>query len=253
MNNFDIRTAWDAVAQSYQEAQPLSAKSVSYGPLAPDEAELQLLGSMDGIHVLDIGCGGGQNSIAFARQGASVTGVDISERQLQFARTLAKAEKLSIEFLRGSVENLPSLPDAHWELAFSAYTFHYVENIASALAECRRVLRPGGRLVFSLDHPIRDCFYDQEDEEDTVYPARGYFDREPIRWHFGSTGVKMWTYHRTISEWIDLLAQSGFQLEKLLEPPLPDDVAETYFPEDDALAPRGNIPHTIIFSCVKPV
>ena len=250
MISFDIRAAWNSVAQTYQEQQPHSISSASYGPLAPDEAELQLLGDVDGRHILDIGCGGGQNCVAFAKQGAIVTGVDISDLQLAFARDLAKQHGINSSFMLGSAVDLSDLPDEGWEVVFSAYTFHYVINIAGALAECRRLLRPGGQLVFSLDHPIRDCFFDQESEEDTVYPERSYYDTRPMRWHFGSTGVQMRTYHRTIATWIDQLTQAGFQLEKLVEPPLPREIAAAQFPADDPLAPRGNIPHTIIFSCI---
>ena len=132
---------------------------------------------------------------------------------------------------------------------FSAYAFQYVQDMPRCLAECRRVLRPGGQLVFSLDHPFRDCFLDEEEDEVTLYAARSYFDNRPMRWRWGEhDGIPMHSHHHTIAQWLDMLHSAGFRLRRLIEPAPPTEMLDEIWPMDDALAAMRHIPPTIIFS-----
>lgn len=79
---------------------------VTYGPGAPNEDELQLIGPVADKHVLEIGCGGAQAAVAFAKRSAVVTGLDIAEAQLRFARELAARERVEITLLQGDMANL---------------------------------------------------------------------------------------------------------------------------------------------------
>jgi SAM-dependent methyltransferase len=120
--------------------------------------------------------------------------------------------------------------------------------MARCLAECHRVLTLGGRLVFSLDHPFRDCFWDEEDNEHVLFPVRSYFDTRPTDWRFdGHTGATMRTYHRTTAQWIDLLAEAGFRLVRLLEPPPPPNLADDPWATDYDTEIVSKVPQVIIF------
>ncbi len=243
----DARAAWNQVSARYQERQAIPTHSAHYGPWAPTEEELRLLGDVRGLRILEIGCGGGQTSIALARAGAVVAGLDLSDAQLALARRLAAEAGVRVAFQQGRADDLSAYASAAWDLVFSAYAFPYVEQMPRALAECARVLVPGGRLVFCQDHPLRACFFDAADEEDTVYPSRNYFDRSPMRWHFADTGVAMVSYHRTLADWIGLLAEAGFTLRRLLEPEPPTGQLDDVWPADGALAPLRLLPQAIIF------
>jgi SAM-dependent methyltransferase len=216
------------------------------------EDELRLLGDVTGRRILEIGCGGGQCSIAFAKQGATVTAIDISDAQIAFARSLAQSEKVTVQFVQGRTEDLSAFASESWDILFSVYTFQYVADMAACLSECHRLLRPAGRLVFSLDHPLRDCFVDLEEGEMSVYPTRSYGQRDVLRWPFNESGVWLESYHRSISDWIDLLHSASLRLQRLLEPPLPHDLADELYPNDSPLAPLRNLPPTIIFLAEKP-
>ena len=85
-----MRNAWNANSKTYQSLHEIGTESAHYGPWAPLENELCLLGDVSGLHIFEAGCGGGQCSIAFAKQGAWVTGVDLSDSQIVFARSLAR-------------------------------------------------------------------------------------------------------------------------------------------------------------------
>jgi SAM-dependent methyltransferase len=252
----DLRAAWDRLSPIYQAHHEIPTASVHYGPWAPLESELNLLGDVAGRRILEIGCGGGQCCVAFARAGAVVAGVDLSDVQLAFARQMAEQARVTVQFVQGSADDLAAFAENAYDLVFSVNTVQYVAEMAACLAECHRVLRPGGRLVFSLDHPLRDCFFDaetgEEDDEMSIIPARSYFDSRPNRWRWGNTGILLQTYHRSIGQWTDLLAAAGFQLQRIVEPAPPVETLDSVWPADDALAPLRLIPHVIIFVAQKP-
>ena len=251
VSTIDQRMAWNAVSAAYQKLHDRPLDSASYGPWSPPESELQLLGDVAGLRILDLGCGGGQNCIAFARQSARVTGVDLSEMQIAHARRLAAAEGVSVDLVLGSMVDLGAFDTGATDIVFSCYTFPYIADIARCLAECARVLCPGGRLVFSLDHPIRGCFFDEEAGELLPYPARDYFDETPVRWRFDGTSVRMETIHRTLDTWIELLNTAGFHVARLLEPAPPAAMLDELWPEDDPRAPLRNLPQCVIFLAEK--
>ena len=248
----DLRTAWNRLSADYQRRHQIPTHSAHYGPWAPLENELRLLGDVRGRRILELGCGGGQCAIAFARQGAHVAGIDLSDAQLAFARDLAAQEQVTVAFMQGTVEDLSAFAAASQDILFSAYAFQYVADMPRCLAECARVLRAGGRLVFSLDHPFRDCFFDAEDDDMAVFPVRSYFDPAPMHWHWsGAANLAMTSHHHTIAAWVEMLATAGLHLRRLLEPAPPADLLDEIWPSDDALAALRLIPQTIIFVAEK--
>ena len=124
-----------------------------YGPDIPTEAELRLLGDLRGKRVLELGCGGGQCSIAFAKQGATAIGVDFSAAQLAFGRRLCDEEDVRVELRQGDMADLAFLRADSIDLVFSAYAFRYVEDLNRVFRQVHRVLKVGAPLVFSLPHP----------------------------------------------------------------------------------------------------
>lgn len=246
-----MRSAWNRLSASYQASHRISTDSAHYGPWSPPESKLNILGDMRGLHILEIGCGGGQSSIAFARQGAIPTGLDVSDEQLVFAQRLAAQESVTVSFVQGSGDDLSRLGDASCDLVFSTYALQYIANISMCLAECRRVLRGKGRLVFSLDHPMRDCFADDEQDEMSIVPTRSYFDGTPLSWTWGDTGVRMQAHRYTIAQWCDLLNAAGLPLQRIVEPEPPIEMLDAVWPIDDAMAPLRLIPQTIIFVAQK--
>ena len=251
----DLLSAWDRLSPIYQAHHEFSTMDVHYGPWAPLERDLQLLGDVEGLRILDLGCGGGQCSIAFARQGAIVTGVDLSEVQLAYARRLAAQEDVAVRLVQASAEDLSALASGSYDLVFSVNTLTYVARAAACLAECCRVLVRGGRLVLSLDHPLRHSFLDPGltdlDDELSIVPVRSYYDEGWHRWRWPGSGIVLQSYHRTIGQWTDLLAAAGLQLLRIVEPLPPADLLDDLLPEDGAQAPLRLIPHTVIFMAQK--
>lgn len=146
------RAWWNARSETFQ-SEGGHAIAIAFGPGAPEGDDLGLLGDVAGVDAVELGCGGAQCGIALARQGANVTGVDVSQERLAHARTLAGEHGVDIEFIRSSVTDLSSVPDGAFELAFSAFAFQWVSDLRACFSEAYRILADGGRLVFSIDHP----------------------------------------------------------------------------------------------------
>ncbi len=104
-----------------------------------------------GKKVLDVGCGNGWVLRHYARAGADVTGVDITEAGIQLCRTRFKNENLKGNFVVGNAEELP-FPDNTFDAVSCMGVVHHTANPQKAVSEIYRVLKPGGRLIFMLYH-----------------------------------------------------------------------------------------------------
>jgi|SRR5215211_1301983 len=105
--------------------------------------------SLEGVSLVDLGCGFGALSVFFAARGAEVTGVDRNVARFEVGAAVARRHGLAIRFVAGSMEVLP-LPDAAFDIAVQNNSLCYLtrrRQRALALAETLRVLRPGGVLI----------------------------------------------------------------------------------------------------------
>ena len=120
---------------------------------APEWPALRaLLPPLRGRAVLDLGCGYGWLCRWARAQGAArVIGVDLSERMLERAR--AETADAGIEYVRADLEDLAP-PAGPFDLVYSSLAFHYIKDFAGLLINIRQALKPGGRLIFSIEHPI---------------------------------------------------------------------------------------------------
>jgi SAM-dependent methyltransferase len=237
---------WNAWADEFQETGDIEV-TVAFGPGASVGDDLGLLGDVEDTRAIELGCGGGQFGLALAERGADVTGVDLSEAQLAHARENAAERDADVDFVESSVTDLDAFDDESFTLAFSAFAFQWVEDLEAALAEAYRVLEPGGRLVYSVDHP----FYKTMDPE-THEPARSYFTNEPRRVYSEGFDAEMVVYSRGIGETVELLTDVGFDVEAIREPGYEDpDAYENAFGsfEPELMA---DVPPTVVYAARKP-
>ena len=235
--------SWDRLSDDYQAAHKIPTKYIHYGPHCPTEDDLRLLGDVTGKNVIELGCGGGQCSIAFAKRGASVIGVDLSEKQLSYARKLASSENVDVKFIKAEIEDLSAIPDGSQDVAFSAYAFQYVKNLKVGLDEVYSILKSGGVFVFSLDHPFYWCFPENTSELRIV---RSYFNGSPRKGDLGRE------YPRTLSQLFNTLFESGFIVATIIEPiPVEKDGEEDLWPEY-GVDRLKMVPATVIFKAMKP-
>jgi ubiquinone/menaquinone biosynthesis C-methylase UbiE len=221
-----------------------------WGPEGLDEVEAELLGppeELKGKDVLEIGAGAAQCSRWLAAQGARPVALDISHRQLQHALRIGG----SFPLVCADAGSLP-FGDASFDLACSAYgALPFVADPVLVLREVRRVLRPGGRFVFSVTHPIRWAFPDEPGPEG-LSVSGSYFDRTPYVEQYTENGMGRAVYvehHRTVGDRVRDVVAAGLRLVDLVEPEWPAwNTAEW-----GGWSPlRGHlIPGTAIFVCER--
>ena len=214
--------AWNTIAESYQRDHLISLEDIHYGPLCPGEKELQLLGDVQNKHILDVGCGGGQNSFVLAKCGARVTALDPSRAQLDYAKRLCEGQRDRIDFVRGRAKELTAFRKETFDIVFSSLSLDFVDNIGEFFRQARRVLKPKGLLVFSVIHPMMNCvgWYLMGDRD--APEVEDYFEMRDERhsfWDF-KDGTRSGLYHfqHTLEELFTLLVDQGFQVTALREP-----------------------------------
>jgi ubiquinone/menaquinone biosynthesis C-methylase UbiE len=235
--------AWDRLSDDYQAAHNIPTEYIHYGPHCPTEDDLRLLGDVKEKDVVELGCGGGQCSIAFAKKGARVIGVDISERQLAYARKLASKEKVHVKFIKADIEDLSIIPDGSQDLVFSAYAFQYVKNLKEGFDEVYSILKSGGIFVFSLDHPFYWCF---PSNMSGLNVTHSYYDASSREGDLGRE------YPRTFSQLFNTLFESGFIVATILEPKPVERKGEYDQWPEYGLDRLQVVPATAIFKALKP-
>lgn len=242
------REWWNSWAEQFQEEYGGGEidVGVAWGPGAPEGDDLGLLGDLAGTKAIELGCGGAQFGIAVSERGADVTGVDISAEQLAYARALADERDQDVEFVETSVTDMPMIPDATYELAFSAWAFQWVADLDACFAEAYRILEDGGRFVFSVDHP----YYKILDPETHDF-ERSYFDDSPRRAYSDSLDAEMVVYRRPVSEVVNRLIDAGFTIEELREPGYAD--PDDYESEFGSYVPElmAKVPPTVVYAARK--
>lgn len=217
------RGDWDRTADEYQAEHGEFLRDVGFiwCPEGLDEAGAHLLGSVTGKRVLEIGSGAGQCGRWLVDQDASVVAFDLSLRQLQHSRRIDGDTGISLPAVCATATVLPFADDS-FDLAFSAYgALPFVYDAGVVLRETARVLRPGGRFVFSVSHPMRWTLPDDPTAAGLTV-TNSYFDRSPYVEQNESGEATYVEHHRTIGDWVRAIHAAGFDLYDVVEPEWPE-------------------------------
>ena len=180
---------------------------------APEWPVLQsMLPPMPGLKVVDLGCGYGWFSRWAQEQGAEqVLGLDVSQKMLARAEEMTSSS--AITYAIADLEKL-ELPDATFDLAYSSLAFHYIVDLKGLFARIHQALVPGGRLVFSIEHPIfmapRQPGWLVDEQGRKSWPVDSYQLQGPRVTNWLAEGVIK--QHRTVGTLLTLLIQAGFTL-----------------------------------------
>lgn len=198
----------------------------------------KLLPDFRNKRVLDLGCGYGWHCIHAAEQGASsVVGVDISRKMLEVARQ--KTSFPQVEYLCRAMEDV-DFPAESFDIILSSLAFHYVADYGGLVEKIHDMLKPGGNLTFTVEHPVftahgaQDWHYDERGEI-MHFPVDRYFaEGERTTVFLGELVIK---YHRTLTTILGTLLANGFVIKHVAEPQPPEHMMDIPGMKDELRRP----------------
>jgi SAM-dependent methyltransferase len=212
------RDAWGAQAAGYEPSgrRNWATDKITWGLWDVPEATLKSLPPVDGLDVIELGCGTAYVSAWLARRGARPVGIDVTPQQLATARALQAEHGLEFPLIEGSAEAVPR-PDDSFDFAISEYGASIWCDPYAWIPEAARLLRPGGRLWFLVNSPFLMLCTHDEDEPAGQTLAHPHFGMRRFGWSDGSV-----EFHLPHGELIALLRRCGLTIEALHELQAPE-------------------------------
>jgi SAM-dependent methyltransferase len=244
-----VCAAWDFAADAYAKSQATGLDHYRYEFFGP--AQIAMCSDVAGKELLDVGCGPGYFSRAMTECGARVTAIDISPKMIEHA--IALGGDIAYEALDAAAIGERFAPES-FDLVTSCLALQDMPEPRRVLAAARTVLRPGGRFVFSIEHPcsampFRQWERDAERRKKWLCLDR-YFERGLIHHTWTRFGYEFSTtaLHRPLEDWIAWLPEAGFTLRGFREPK-PTDAAVRENPD---LEDATRIPYFVMFDLTVP-
>ena len=242
-----VRDSWDFAADAYARGQASGRDYYRYQFFGPEH--VALCGNVDGLHVLDLGCGSGYFAREMALGGATVVAVDLSPRMLEHARRIEAESPLGITYHESDAAAIEPIVEAgRFDLVTSCMALQDMPNVPAVLGEARRALHNRGRLVVSIAHPCTDMPHREWARDETNSKlwlcVDQYFERGPLEYRW-----KGWDYefdtpaiHATLVDWIGWFLGAGFTLTALKEPQ-PSETALSSHPD---LEDASRVPYYLL-------
>jgi SAM-dependent methyltransferase len=213
------RAFWDADSDAYQSVhgEALEQQPLAWGAFRVPEQELDVLGPVAGLDVLELGCGAAQWSIALRDLDARAVGLDLSIAQLAHARA-----RSPLPLVHASGEQVPLRANS-FDIVFCDHGAVSFCDPSILVPEVARILRPNGFFAFCATHPLMYLTWDDERERQgrklrSTYDSLGLVD--------DGEGTVDWILPP--GEWIAVLRDNGFDVERLIELRAPKDATTTY-------------------------
>ena len=223
------RASWDAFSDEYQATHAESLRmdgGLNWGTGRVPESQLQVLGDVTGLDILELGCGAAQWSIGLARAGGRPVGLDNSARQLEHAKRLMAEAGVDFPVVHASAEDVP-LPDRSFDIVFCDHGAMTFADPNRTVPEAARLLRPGGLFAFNHHSPIETICWELGAEVVGDRLVNDYFGMHRV-----DDGEDIF-YQLPYGEWIRLFRANGFVVEDLIEPrPAPGATSSYRQPEE---------------------
>lgn len=235
----------------FDNFKSIRERSANFNDLLETPVLLSMLPDVNGKSILDIGCGMGQHAKQYSNLGAaSVLGIDISEKMLQYATEHNSAD--NITYQRLAMEDIDQIHEK-FDLVTSSLVFDYIENFDGLMRKIYALMKPGAQFVFSTSHPMATSYdgtyprFTRTENGKRLYANMHNYSVEgkrSIQWVVD--GYEL--YHRTLSSIINALIKAGFQIEECQESIASETLRNTYPSLFDGTIHR---PDFIFFRCHK--
>ncbi len=230
----DVRKTWNACGEAFDR---FTSATDSFADNVERPAIERMIGDVAGERALDMGCGSGPYSIWLAERGAIVSGMDLSQTMISLAQERALARNLRAEFRVADIRDSLPFGEAEFDLVITATALHYVENLDSTMKEVARILKPEGRLIASVLHPMSTALFPLAGSENMEGPDpwEGWYFGSPIRsietpWlAFGDVsteGRRILCHHHTIADYFSSVSSANLTITGLSEPSPPPEFAD---------------------------
>lgn len=235
--------AWDNQAPGYG-----GTSLPAYGPMAPAEDELGLFGEIRDKRVLELGCGSGQSLLYMARNGAAeLWGYDLSPVQIEMASKRLAENGLKANLFACPMDADPGLPRDYFDIIYSIYALGWTVDLDRTLSLVAQWLKPGGKFIFSWEHPVFSCL---EYRDGAGWLAKPYNAEGPREAHWRGESVVM--FHRKTGTFINALAAAGLSIARVVEESRIDEARDSARTSTWYSVPRARlVPTTLIVSAVK--
>jgi len=236
MDHKEVGRLWDQNADAWTELSRLGYDT--YRDWLNTPAFMDILPDIHGKLGLDIGCGEGHNTRQIAERGARIIAVDIAKRFVIHAKAVESEQSGKLTYSIASAVELPFAGEK-FDFITAFMSLMDIPETDKVILEAYRVLKPGGFLQFSITHPCYDTPHrvNLRDNRGITYAIEvgDYFrnqDGKITEWLFSAapeeakSGLRPFRtprFTRTISQWLSLLIDSGFKIEKVSEPRPSDD------------------------------
>ncbi len=250
----DARAAWDEGASAWEQFVESGAdfyRTEVHGP-----ALLEVCGDVEGLRVLDLGCGQGWFTRQLAGQGAHAIGVDISPEMLGHARRHERERPLGIEYIESDAAAVDERwPEGAFDLVTGCMSIQDMPDPGAAIRVAVKVLTVGGRLVFSVPHPFTEMTYREwerdQDGNKIALKVDRYFDTGTRNFSWDMSRLRYsWStpeWGLTLGEWSEHIARAGLLVSRIHEPrPTSDQVRN-----QPALEDCRRLPYFLIFECAR--
>jgi 2-polyprenyl-3-methyl-5-hydroxy-6-metoxy-1,4-benzoquinol methylase len=242
--NQDLQT-WNNAAESWDQI----ANKETYRTLLIEDAMNKLFSDCHGLKILDAGCGNGYFTKWLAERGANVLGIDGSEKLLK----IAKEKNPGLKFELKDLSQITDFSSQEFDVYLANMLLMHVSGIDTLLAEARRILKPEGKLIFSILHPcfnqptakLYKSLWSKLTFQKPAALAFDYFSPKQGRFE-AHMGNQLTHYHRTLEEYSQALKKAGFAIQEILEP---HSLPETFLKKNPKLEYATRLPRFIFLNC----
>jgi len=178
---------------------------------------LKLIGDLKDKRLLDLGCGAGEHATLYSKKGAIVTGIDNSRKEISAAKKLNP----NIDFSIHDINRTLPFRDSDFDTITACLVFDHLKDLTGIFEECHRILKPDGKMVFSMTNPV---FYQERSLAGKLKMFNrkivfgDYFKRRKVTRTWGGK-IKVDHYHKPLQDYFDAFLGAGFELVAFKEPP----------------------------------
>ncbi|HFA49183.1 MAG TPA: class I SAM-dependent methyltransferase [Bacteroidetes bacterium] len=216
------KKTWDSRVEPHTKSEMYKMEAFMAGATSLTEIEKDALGDVSGKSLLHLQCHFGQDTISWARKGASATGIDFSGKAIAKAKELNKKLGMDARFIESNIYDLPDVLDEKFDIVFTSYgTTVWLPDLEKWAAIVSRYLKKGGLFYIAEFHPTLYMFNFENHQVEYSYFNKGEPFKEEVEGSYATSDSKAkgteYFWNHSISEKVNALLNEGLTLLELNE------------------------------------